>query len=317
MTYPVLKEAPRTLFTPQAVKAAMGAKTAAWPKLDLLNIELVKRPLYIEDETPNKIMDGIVMPIPMDQQSAIVRKDTGEAIHFAGKDYRIVQMQELHEAIESATRMAMPPHVHASVKLSEKISNMNFFRAEYRFPSLGAAIQHPTGEMIRVELDVRVENQATHSVKVAVGARDTFCDNAMVFDASSVWSKGHTNSFSTDGLQQFIGKEVADFGLRIAQLREWNATAISETDFTVLLHQSGLISDNFQTKIIEQFSDEVNTRGQTKLAAYSALTAFCTHNNERFYVKDSANKDNEAVGMSQREDFVRKIVSSTAWKDWS
>lgn len=312
-----LLNTPRTLFTPQAVKAAMGASNAKFPELDLLNFKLVKRPLYIEDETPNKVMDGIVMAIPMDQQHALLRDDTMVSVHFAGKDYKIVQMQELHDTVEAAFRLKLPTHILNSVQLTEKTSNVNFFRAEYRIPGLAAVITHPTGKSIKVEFDVTVENQATHSVKMTTGARDTSCDNALVFDNTSLFSKGHTPSFSTDGFQRFLTQQIDEFTTKITTLREWNKTAVDEVDFEIVMRETGVLSDSMIAKIIEQYNEEIEERGCTKFAAYSALTAYCTHNNERFYVKGSADKDNEAVGMSAREDHVRKIVSDKAWKGWS
>ena len=65
---------------------------------------------------------------------------------------------------------------------------------------------------------------------------------------------------------------------------------------------------------MDQFEDEAIKRGKTVWGLASSLSFMSSHNSDRFSVRGSSKKDNEARSLHQRQNQVLKIMDHDAWK---
>ena len=90
------------------------------------------------------------------------------------------------------------------------------------------------------------------------------------------------------------------------------AKILAATDGTA--QKIAVVSPHFShgncSKILDQYLDECLARGESVGALVAALTTWSSHNNDRFYVRNSHNVDNVAESLSKREDTVAKVLDS-------
>jgi hypothetical protein len=286
--------------------------TSSFPELMAADFEVQTKPLFSEDRSPNCVQKGMAIPVPETVGRLIARTDTDLPLGVVGGAYHTVQNRTLHEAVQRAFDNCLISQIANQTVLKEKICRDGaFVRLEYQNPALSGTIDQLNGTKTQANFMVVVQN--THggtSVRVKAASVDTSCDNILIYGSNVESSARHTENFSTAEMEEFMQSEIHGFRDRVTRMRKWAMTPITTDQASKALSQSGHLSNTQCGDIMDQFAEEVEARGKSVWSLYAACTSFSTHNNERFYVRNSGNVNNEAEALAKREDQIAKVIGS-------
>jgi hypothetical protein len=282
-----------------------------FPELKRLGFKADFEPVYMRNH-----IGGNATPIDTRLGRVIRRQDTGEALGIVGKAYGLAQNPELYSMVCNAAEDALPAYALQGLELTEHSSYSGAYsRFELTFPALGADIRQLSGSKTQLKFRVGVSNSFNGSgaVRVFAGAYDLVCTNGMVVGECEKHSARHSSGFTPLVFADFIRLEMAKYLERVHVWQAWANARITPAQAEELLNSAGMAGRKV-SRMMEQFELESAKRGRSVWALYSALTYYSSHNSEAFTVRNSANVDNVAISLDQREREVSKIIDSPEWQ---
>lgn len=285
-------------YTPPALKA--GA------------YEVSVQPIFAQDFRPDAFR-GAVRPLPANIGRLLYRTDTFDPLDTVGSQYEPVQNVDAYMTAWEAIIPVVPGHVLETAEITESVErNGGFFRCDINFPDYSCKVRQFDGSFAEVNLRVIIVNvHGQSSTRIIVGAVDQSCDNIMVFDEVTAPETRRTTGFNFEPLINTLRNDIRQFELHAKELNSWARKGIDEDAFQRVLKRNNFSANQIE-KLVEKFHDEAEVRGYTLWAAWSALTAWSSHADE-FYVRNSANVDNEAESLTKRMYKVSKVLGSPAF----
>jgi len=301
------------LFIPAFMQKNKTVKPAAgtsFPKLEKAAFSVVKKILFTEDLSADAITAGMAVPVPENVGSLLARTDNDLSLGVVGAAYHPVQNETLHKAVERTLYKSLPSTLVNGTVLTEQTNrNGAFVRLMYSIPALYAVIPQLNGTSTKMSFAVIAKNtHGSTSVEIKAASIDHACDNINVYGAGSSVSKRHTENFSTEEMELFLERDISTWSKRMRLVRKWAMAPLSLDDAEMVV--SPFFSHGNRSKILDQYLDECLARGESVGALVAALTTWSSHNNDRFYVRNSHNVDNVAESLSKREDTVAKVLDS-------
>ena len=245
----------------------------------------------------------------------IRRTDTWAPLGIVGQRYGIAPNKPIFEMVCEAAESTLPRHALQDIELNEFSSfGGAYTRFELCFPGLGADIRQLSGSSTQLKFRVGVANSfnGSGSVRVIAGAYDLVCTNGMVVGECERKAARHTSGFTPGLFSEFIESEMQKYIERVRTWQAWARAELSPAQARETLEAAGMSGRRVES-MMKQFDQEAASRGRTVWALYSALTYYSSHNSERFGVRNSANVDNVAQTLDQREREVSRVIDSEAW----
>ena len=302
--------APQTLFIPTPANG--NNAPAGFPKLDLLDFNVATTPMFIAN--PN--MPNMAVAVPPHIANAIIRADTGKVLATCKGQHINVQHQTLHEHVKKALTSVLPASYLNNVLLTESESgDSSFVKMIYRTPDLKGIILQSNGKKTEMDLQISVVNApGSRAVTVIQTGFDHSCENHVPY-TSEKFAMQHTEGMDLGLMEAHIRKVVHDFPAHLRMIQGYALKEITSADFKRILHHNSHISTTAGENILCQFAIEAKNRGSNLYAGLSALAAWSTHNDGNFYVRNSANSDNEARSLFARQEKVMKLIGSNAFQE--
>lgn len=293
----------------------LNSAKAVFPALSsIVDFDAVAQKIYMAPQTAEQLERGRAVPIDQSIGRVIRRTDNWEALGIVGDRYGIAPNKPLYDMVCEAAEDTLPSGSMRGIELKEFSSNGGAYtRFELVFPALAQPIEQYRGS---TELNFRIgisnSFNGSGSVRVFAGAYDLVCTNGMVIGEVEKRAARHTSGYTPEKFADFIRMEMADYQERARVWQEYARKFITPEQAKTTLEAAGM-SERRIGHMLDQFELESADRGRTVWALYSALTFYSSHNSERFGVRNSANVDNVAITLDNREREVSKVISSKAW----
>lgn len=294
------------------------------PPIDQVNFMAKHTPLYIMRDS------GAYEQLSKDQGQAVIRTDTGEFLGRTGGRYGIAQNPDINKTACQAIETAFTPEDRKDVELKERISDGGAFsKWTYTFPSLGAPIRQlrdATGYNAArygqgyadtwLNFSISIVNSFNGLTPVFVTSehQDVSCLNSLTMSFQDTTRLRHSTNIDVTKLAEWIEGEALNFKTKIAVWQSWANKSITSDQAAETLKLCG-VSDRLTKQLMDQFEEEADKRGRSVWALASSLSFMSTHNSERFGVRGSAKKDNEARSLHARQNQVLKIMDQPAWAE--
>jgi len=280
----------------------------SFPTLEKSNFRLKAAPMYVQNPT----MPNTVVHVPSNIAQAIVEETTGEVVATVKGQHRLVQNDQLHKMVKDVLAGLIPDHW--TVELREGVSGYGFTINTYGIPDYFGEIRQSNGITTTLSMQIHVVNAPNRAVTVFASMKDHSCGNDVIFTGAKATSP-HLDSFNTHDLEEFIKEVMHEAADYMKMLQTWAHQEITAVQFKDLLRTQTCISPTLRCDLVDQFTDvEAPNRGANLYAAASALAAWGTHNEGRFYVRNSRNTDNEAESLFARQEKIMRVVGSAQWK---
>lgn len=280
----------------------------SFPKLDLADFTKTLEQMYVAHPT----IKTRAVPVPRETSLALMNERSGKVIATVGNQHTVVQNHVLHSAMERTLSNLIPKSWE--VILEEAVSNEGGFTSlTYRLTDYSAEIRQSNGITTTLSMQLHLVNPTTRAVTAFCSFRDASCNNNVVFTNFKATSP-HLESFSTDPLEGYIEAVMHQAPDYIDRLQEYANTPLPVSKFDEVLGAQGFITPTIKEAVLRQYREvETPNRGANVFAGLSSLAAWATHNQGDFYVRNSANSDNEAEALFARMEKIMRIVGSTAW----
>jgi len=289
-----------------------SAEAARFPTLSALtDFDAVAEPIYMVNHTEQR-----AQKIDQSIGRVIRRTDTWDALGIVGDRYGIAPNKPIYDMVCEAAEDTLTPANMRGVELKEFSSfGGQYTRFELVFPMLAQSIPQFKGST-EINFRVGVSNSFNGggSVRVFAGAYDLVCTNGMIIGEVEKKAARHTSGYTPEKFADFIRLEMTNYQERAKIFRLYAQSQITPEQAKTSLERAGM-SERRIGAMLTQFEVESASRGRTIWALYSALTFYSSHNSERFGVRNSANVDNTAVTLDNREREVSKILRSESWRD--
>jgi len=281
----------------------------SFPRLDKANFSVKLVPMYVAHPT----MANMGVNVPTNIAQAVVDDRTGAVISTAKGQLRLVQNDQLHNAAKDAFKSLIPDTW--PVILKEGVSNNGGFSAlTYKIPDYSATIEQSNGSTVSLTMQFTIVNAHARAVTAFASFEDGSCGNTVIFTDAKATSP-HLDSFTTAPLEQHIKDAMHKAPEYVAMLQKWARKDFEFFEFENLMRTQGHLSPTQRGELLTQFmEEEIPNRGSNLYAALSSLAAWGTHNEGRFYVRNSRNTDNEAESLFARQEKIQRVVGSDAWK---
>lgn len=257
-----------------------------------------ERPLWYEGRTGNRFNNT--------KHKALIRMkdDAPVCLNVVRDTYKVVQNDELFDAIHEGLRSGVTSSELRTAKIKDSISygGALCFR-EYVFPDISFA----SPERDKIAFRVIIQNGfGTGSIKLLAGAIDFFCTNGLVIgEYTSTYAK-HTKGLQISRFKQAVEGSVHMFWKNKDMFADLAGRKVLN-DKAVLAWLTDKFGDRLGARLHHQYLSEVQTRGRTLWAVYSALTYYSSHSNGEFSLRNTGN-DHAAATMIKRENDVRRIM---------
>ena len=281
----------------------------SFPKLDRANFTKSLAQMYVASPT----LKNTAVPVPQETALALINDTSGEVIATVGNQHFVVQNQVLIDAVEETLEEFLPKSW--KVTLEEGVSNKGGFTSlTFRIEDYSAEIRQSNGILTTLSMQLHVINPTTRAVTAYTSFKDASCDNNVVFTPFKATSP-HLDSFSTTPLREYIETVLNKAPDYITLLQKYAQTDLSVAKFEKVLKAQSFITAGVRDAILNQFrAIEVPDRGANVFAGLSSLAAWATHNHGDFYVRNSANSDNEAESLFARAEKIMRITGSAEWE---
>lgn len=256
------------------------------------------------------------LPIPAFKAIYCSREGVPVNLGVVGADYKPVLNADLYAAAEEAFRKHMTDEQLRSVECldSRAFDGAECFR-EYRFPGVTGKV-HTRGVDSEIGFRTIIGNgyNGRRALTMFTGLIDWYCLNGMVSgEFVEAVKRRHVGSVTADMLEPVIAKSLQGVQTQIERLNRMTEIAVDANTAESFLKTR--FSERRVARLLERFKIEADTRGgQSAWALYSALTYYSTHNSNEFGVRNSANNDNEASVLFDREKEIARVVNSQAWR---
>jgi len=232
-----------------------------------------------------------------------------------GNKYKLVSNRSVYEAAETGFMDTLTPAQLDGAKVTERASfNGAWSERVYTFPAIGDQLQSLGGAKSNIGFQARVQNSydGSSSLRMVTGFIDFYCDNGMVLGSMIDQSKRrHTSGLTPEYVKSVITMATGNVQQEMARLQEMNNSVVDNDK--VLAFFKSVFSEQRADRMMDQYKDEVVTRGHTVWSVYSAMTFYASHNSSAFPVRETGN-DNVARTLANRSDEVATIANGTGFR---
>ena len=196
-------------------------------------------------------------------------------------------------------------------------------------------------DLVKCRLDVFNSVDMSWAFQVFSGAYRSLCRNTQVFGGEKAYQQKHLHSknLNVDALLNNANTSLSAWNNNKEQMLEWKKSPISDQEFATFLANtlcqvergvgSRLVADsqykvnnkllNFLTQVFQKESQDC---GRNMWSAYNALTYWSTHTDAEYVDVDGKSQrigetNAKHTVQVQRQDKVRKLLSSDAWNELS
>lgn len=294
-----------------------------FPSLDKCNFFAKHIPLYIDPKD-----DGGLIELTKEQGQAVIRTDTGQFLGRTGGRYGIAQNPETNDVVMQSLEMAFPAKFLKGITLEEKTSdNGAFSKWTYTFPEAAQQIrqlrdatgyeanrygQHFADTWLNFEISVVNSFNGLTPLFLQAGHKDVSCLNSLTMSFLDTSKQRHSSKIDPAKFADWIAEQASEFKTKIDVWQGWADRSITPEQAEDTLKDAG-VSDRLTKSLMMQFEDEAAARGRSVWALASAISYQSTHNSERFGVRGSGKRDNEARSLHNRQNQALAIMSSEPW----
>ena len=244
-------------------------------------------------------------PVELKDYKALVREDNDQSLAIVGKDYKVIQNDELFSTITENVQKQL-----GSTQCEVKDSLSHGGRICYReltFEDL--TVPSTVKSKADLHFNIVLLNSFGHTaIKIIARAIDFFCTNGMIIDSYIHHYWRHSKNLKVLDMKSFAVNATKTFAGTGKAWHHWQQVNITPEQAVQVLKEFKL-SKKLQKNLLAQFEKEVDMRGQTLWALYSALTYYASHNSSLFPLRHTG-VDHEATTLYKRSLKVQKWTSS-------
>lgn len=253
-----------------------------------------------------------------------VLTNNGQYMSVVNRQYRVVQNSEVLIPLQEQIVEFFDPMVASKVQIKDTIiKGGNVCWAEYTLPTfndIGGGISTKTGHTTSFKLRFILKNtfDGHGSVLLYSGDIDSFCTNGMISGSYDITRRRHTKNFSVEGFHTAFKSSILKYHQQVIKYQQWADTMVSTVKVKQLLDKLTKTTEERKRKnilsdrLLAQFTQEADVRGGNVFALSSALTAYASHNSQRFPL----NKRGGELSLLKRQEKVGKWLSSDIFKDF-
>lgn len=235
-------------------------------------------------------------------------------LNIVGNSYRLVHNRELFHAVETAMADEMLPEHLRDVQVKNRVSGYGkVCLREYVFPSIRCHLPNTRSD---IGFRIIVQNgYGGSALRIHAGAIDFYCTNGMIHgDYTSTYRK-HTSGLVVGHLNQTVKDAVLQFATGKEQWTKWANKPIRFGQ-AMRLFENIAASAKMKEGLSDQFTREVDERGNNLWALYSTLTYYASHGDGAFALRRTVEEqDSVATTMLNRELNVSRWIASPVWKE--
>jgi hypothetical protein len=271
---------------------------------------------YTHPNQPTGLFGGKTDALVPDKK---VLTRNGDYLSTTNKNYRVVLNGEVLLPLQEQMINFFDPSVLQTLKIKDTVlKNGRVCWAEYTFPDISAGgISTKTGHTTSFKLRFILKNtfDGSGSVLLYSGDIDNFCTNGMISGSYDITRRRHTKNFSTEGFLTAFESATLQHKEQVEKYQQWADLQVSAVKVKQLFDQLTKAPDQRKRKnilsdrLLAQFTEEADVRGGNVFAVSSALTAYASHNSERFPLT----KRGDDLSLLKRQEQVGKWLSSNAW----
>ena len=267
---------------------------------------VAERPLFMVDCKTN-------LPTKVPECKALYRTDTGQVLSVVRNSYRVIQNEEVFDAVEQNVEQALGHSNLAKAKIEDDIAKDGLLSMRsWIFPHLRVQSTGTSKSNIAFRI-VAINGFGGISVKCFYGGIDFYCLNGMILGEDySTLAFRHAKHTNTRVRFKPIRDSLKQFEKQSKIWLRWQKSDVEHESVMSFLSEK-VESDILLKRLEDQIIKEYGHRGQTLWAVYSALTFYSSHNEGIFAVSELA-KGNEAAVMLRRQNTVKRMVNSPQWK---
>ena len=268
---------------------------------------VAERPLFMVDSRAD-----LVAEVP--EFKALYRTDTGQVLSVVKNSYRVIQNEEVFDAVEQNVVQALGHSRLANAKIEDDIAKDGLLSMRsWVFPDIRVRSTTTSKSDIAFRI-VAINGFGGISVKCFYGGIDFYCLNGMILGENySTVTFRHAKYIDTSVRFTPIRDSLKLFEKQSKIWLRWQNTEVDHESVISFLKEI-MESDSLLNALKDQIFNEYVHRGQTLWAVYSALTFYASHNEGIFAVSERA-KGNEAAVMLRRQNAVKRMVDSPQWKE--
>ena len=268
---------------------------------------VAERPLFMVDGKTD-------LPARVPEYKALYRTDTGQVLSVVKNSYRVIQNEEVFDAVEQNVVQALGHSSLANAKIEDDIAKDGLLSMRsWIFPDVRVRSTGASNSDIAFRI-VAINGFGGISVKCFYGGVDFYCLNGLICGEDySTLAFRHAKHTDTSVRFTPIRDSLEQFEKQSKVWLRWQNTRVDHESVMSFLKQI-VESDSLLNALKDQIFNEYVHRGQTLWAVYSALTFYASHNEGIFAVSERA-KGNEAAVMLRRQNAVQRMVNSPQWKD--
>jgi len=237
--------------------------------------------------------------------------------------YRVVENEEILMPMQHQMINHFDPVVLENIKIKDHIAkNGAVCYSEYILPRMQKEVETDTGHKTTIGLRFVMKNtfDGSSSVVFYGGAIDFFCTNGMILGNYDVTRRRHTKNFNVDGFISAFDNSIERHQDIVMQYQRWADKKIYNTDKVVRLfrklttgsEQEPKKKNGLSGKLLAQYIDEADVRGNNVFSLVSAMTHYASHDDDRFPLRSNSDSDS----LFKRQETVHKWLNSNAFADY-
>ena len=275
--------------------------------MNVSDFTVAERPLFMVDGKTD-------LPARVPEYKALYRTDTGQVLSVVKNSYRVIQNEEVFDAVEQNVLQALGYSSLANAKIEDDIAKDGLLSMRsWIFPDVRVRSTGASKSDIAFRI-VAINGFGGISVKCIYGGVDFYCLNGLICGEDySTLAFRHAKHTDTSVRFTPIRDSLERFEKQSKVWLHWQNTEVDHESVMSFLKQI-VESDSLLNALKDQLFNEYVHRGQTLWAVYSALTFYASRNEGFFAVSERA-KGNEAAVMLRRQNAVQRMVNSPQWKD--
>ena len=276
--------------------------------MNVSDFTVAERPLFMVDGKTD-------LSAKVPEFKALYRTDTCQVLSVVKNSYRVIQNEEVFDAVEQNVVQALGHSRLANAKIEDDIAKDGLLSMRsWVFPDIRVRSTTTSKSDIAFRI-VAINGFGGISVKCFYGGVDFYCLNGLIVGEDySVLAFRHTTKHMDTGVRFTpIRDSLEQFEEQSKVWLRWQNTYVEHENVMVFLSEK-VESDSLLSTLENQIINEYAHRGQTLWAVYSALTFYASHNEGFFAVSELA-KGNEAAVMLKRQNAVKRMVNSPQWKE--